>query len=94
MVFEYFTTKTRRTQVFLSQVRLYFPDQVERAAAEGGAALGLGRVQRRAGRGADLHRLAVLRQVRDRILTIDINSLTPIEALNVLNDIKKVVKGK
>jgi DNA mismatch repair protein MutS len=36
----------------------------------------------------------VLRQVRDRILTIDINSLTPIEALNVLNDIKKVVKGK
>ena len=36
----------------------------------------------------------VLRQVRDRILSIDINSLTPIEALNVLNDIKKVVKGK
>ena len=36
----------------------------------------------------------VLRQVRDRILNLDINSLTPIEALNVLNDIKKVVKGQ
>ncbi len=36
----------------------------------------------------------VLRQVRDRILNLNINSLTPIEALNVLNDIKKVVKGQ
>ena len=36
----------------------------------------------------------VLRQIRDRILHLDINSLTPIKALNVLNDIKKVVKGE
>jgi len=34
----------------------------------------------------------VLRQVRDRILNIDINKLTPLEALNVLNEIKEVVK--
>lgn len=36
----------------------------------------------------------VLRQIRDRILHLDINSLTPIEALNVLNEIKNVVKGE
>ena len=35
----------------------------------------------------------VLRQVRDRILNIDVNSLTPLEALNVLNEIKQVVKS-
>lgn len=36
----------------------------------------------------------VLCQIRDEILNLDINSLTPIEALNKLNDIKKIVKGK
>ena len=35
----------------------------------------------------------VLCQVRDEILNLDINSLTPIEALNKLNEIKKIVKG-
>lgn len=35
----------------------------------------------------------ILRQVRDRILNIDVNSLTPLEALNILNDIKQVVKS-
>ena len=35
----------------------------------------------------------VLCQVRDEILQLDINSLTPIEALNKLNDIKKIVRG-
>ncbi len=34
----------------------------------------------------------VLVQVRDRIKDIDINSLTPIEALNVLNEIKKITE--
>ena len=29
-------------------------------------------------------------QIRDEIRKIDINSLTPIEALNKLNDIKKI----
>ena len=36
----------------------------------------------------------VLCQVRDEILNLDINNLTPVEALNKLNDIKRIVKGK
>ncbi|MBQ3804798.1 MAG: DNA mismatch repair protein MutS [Prevotella sp.] len=36
----------------------------------------------------------VLEQIRDEILATDINSLTPLEALNKLNDIKKLVGGK
>jgi DNA mismatch repair protein MutS len=36
----------------------------------------------------------VLCQIRDEILNLDINSLTPIDALNKLNDIKKIVRGK
>ena len=36
----------------------------------------------------------VLCQVRDEILGLDINNLTPVEALNKLNDIKKIVTGK
>ena len=36
----------------------------------------------------------VLTQVRDEILGLDVNNLTPIEALNKLNDIKRIVSGK
>ena len=36
----------------------------------------------------------ILCQIRDEILNLDVNNLTPIEALNKLNDIKKVVRGK
>ena len=36
----------------------------------------------------------VLSQIRDEILNLDVNNLTPLEALNKLNDIKKIVKGK
>ena len=36
----------------------------------------------------------VLCQIRDEILTLDIDSLTPLEALNKLNDIKRIVKGR
>jgi len=36
----------------------------------------------------------VLVQVRDEILGLDINNLTPVEALNKLNEIKKIVSGK
>ena len=36
----------------------------------------------------------VLCQVRDEILNLDINNLTPMEALNKLNDIKTIVGGK
>ena len=35
-----------------------------------------------------------LEQIRDEVLHLDINNLTPIEALNKLNEIKKLVKGK
>ena len=37
---------------------------------------------------------AVLAQVRDEILRADINNLTPVEALNKLNEIKKIITGK
>ena len=36
----------------------------------------------------------VLCQIRDEIIGLDINNLTPMEALNKLNDIKKIVEGK
>ena len=36
----------------------------------------------------------VLSQVRDEILHIDVDNLTPLEALNKLNEIKKIVRGK
>ena len=36
----------------------------------------------------------VLSQIRDEILTIDINNLTPVEALNKLYDIKGILTGK
>ena len=36
----------------------------------------------------------VLCQIRDELLTLDVNNLTPVEALNKLNDIKKIVAGK
>ena len=35
----------------------------------------------------------VLCQIRDEILGLDIDNLTPMEALNKLNDIKRIVKG-
>ena len=36
----------------------------------------------------------VLSQVRDEIKNLDVNNLTPMEALNKLNDIKKIITGK
>jgi len=36
----------------------------------------------------------LLSQIRDEILNLDVNNLTPMEALNKLNEIKKIVKGK
>ena len=36
----------------------------------------------------------VLCQIRDEILNLDVNNLTPLEALNKLNEIKRIVKGK
>ena len=36
----------------------------------------------------------VLCQIRDELLHLDVNNLTPLEALNKLNDIKRILKGK
>ncbi|MDR1369796.1 MAG: DNA mismatch repair protein MutS [Dysgonamonadaceae bacterium] len=36
----------------------------------------------------------VLSQIRDEINNLDVNNLTPVDALNKLNDIKRIVKGK
>ena len=40
------------------------------------------------------HHDLVLSQVCDEINNLDVNNLTPIEALNILNDIKRIEKGK
>ena len=36
----------------------------------------------------------ILTQVRDEIKNLDVNNLTPMEALNKLNDIKKIITGR
>ncbi len=36
----------------------------------------------------------ILSQVRDEIVNLDVNNLTPVDALNKLNEIKKIIKGK
>jgi len=36
----------------------------------------------------------VLSQIRDEIIKVDVNNLTPLEALNKLSDIKRILKGK
>jgi DNA mismatch repair protein MutS len=36
----------------------------------------------------------VLEQIRDEVKNLDINNLTPLEALNKLSEIKKWVGGK
>ena len=36
----------------------------------------------------------LLSQVRDELINLDVNNLTPMAALNKLNDIKKILKGK
>ncbi|MDR0427449.1 MAG: DNA mismatch repair protein MutS [Dysgonamonadaceae bacterium] len=36
----------------------------------------------------------ILSQIRDEIINLDVNNLTPVEALNKLSEIKKIVAGK
>ena len=36
----------------------------------------------------------VLKEVRDELLGVDINNLTPIQALTKLHDIRKILTGK
>jgi DNA mismatch repair protein MutS len=35
----------------------------------------------------------MLSQIREEISDLDLNNLTPLEALNKLNDIKRLIKG-
>ena len=35
----------------------------------------------------------ILEQIRDEIIGLDVNNLTPLEALNKLSQIKKIIKG-
>ena len=36
----------------------------------------------------------LLSQIHDKIMALDINNLTPVEALNTLNDLKSLITGK
>ena len=36
----------------------------------------------------------VLSQVRDEIKNLDVNNLTPLEALNKLSEIRRIITGK
>jgi len=36
----------------------------------------------------------VLEQIRDEIMNLDVNNLTPLEALNKLNEVKRIITGK
>ena len=36
----------------------------------------------------------VLEQIRDEFLHLDVDNLTPLEALNKLNDLKHIISGK
>ena len=36
----------------------------------------------------------VLSQIRDELASLDVNNLTPVEALNKLNEVKKIISGK
>ena len=74
--------------------------QLEADNAEVGSAAGKPSVQHladsREGMQLSIFQLddPVLSQVRDEILGLDINNLTPVDALNKLNEIKKIVTGK
>ena len=35
----------------------------------------------------------ILEQIRDEIINLDVNNLTPLEALNKLNEIKRILNG-
>jgi len=72
--------------------------ELEAANAHGAAAEAVqGLVEGRGGDDTQLNFFQlddpVLAQIRDEILQLDVNNLTPVEALNKLNDIKKILKG-
>ena len=85
----------KRANVILKQLEKASPDPSE----GGGTRVGkptMEIAQSREGMQLSFFQLddPVLCQVRDEILGLDVNNLTPLEALNKLNDIKKIVSGK
>ena len=71
--------------------------ELERAGAEAGRDVPRAESRTRTDEGVQLSFFQlddpVLSQIRDELLHLDVNSLTPLEALNKLNDIKKILKG-
>ncbi len=72
--------------------------ELERAGAEAGRDVPKAESRTRNDEGVQLSFFQlddpVLSQIRDELLHIDVNTLTPLEALNKLNDIKKILRGR
>ena len=70
---------------------------LESAGAQAGAAKPRAESNTRTDQGVQLSFFQlddpVLTQIRDELLHLDVNNLTPLEALNKLNDIKRILKG-
>ena len=76
-------------------------DQVLKELERNNSGDGISRPQTQSIHDSGTHQLSffqlddpVLSQVRDEIIGTDINALTPLEALNKLNEIKKILTGK
>ena len=72
--------------------------ELERSNARDGSTMPKGEMGASAQGGAQLSFFQlddpVLQQIRDEILHLDVNNLTPMESLNKLHDIQKILKGK
>ena len=72
--------------------------ELERSNARDGSAMPKGDMGAAAQGGAQLSFFQlddpVLQQIRDEILHLDVNNLTPMESLNKLHDIQKILKGR
>lgn len=73
-------------------------EELERSNARDGSAMPKGDMGASAQGGAQLSFFQlddpVLQQIRDEILHLDVNNLTPMESLNKLHDIQKILKGR
>lgn len=71
-------------------------EKANRRSTQDDKAHTLGQPEQRGGIQLSLFQLEdpVLMQIRDEIRNVDINNLTPMEALNKLNDIKHIITGK
>ena len=75
---------------------LHYLEQENRQAGIGATPQAIGKSNPQEGVQLSFFQLddPVLCQIRDEILHLDIDHLTPVEALNKLNEIKKIVRGK